>query len=94
MLHQVLLVVVNSSFDSRRLDDKIKKLDEQLMKHRDVIKKTRPGPGQDAAKRRALSVRPFCLITSTLPLQLTIVPCTVNKAFACAPAGAQAEAAV
>lgn len=31
------------------------------MKHRDVIKKTRPGPGQDAAKRRALSVRPSCL---------------------------------
>lgn len=30
------------------------------MKHRDVIKKTRPGPAQDAAKRRALSVRPLC----------------------------------
>ena len=27
------------------------------MKHRDAIKKTRPGPAQDAAKRRALSVR-------------------------------------
>ncbi len=26
------------------------------MKHRDAIKKTRPGPAQDAAKRRALSV--------------------------------------
>ncbi|CAL5221272.1 g3432 [Coccomyxa viridis] len=38
------------------LDDKIRKLDEQLMKHRDAIKKTRPGPAQDAAKRRALSV--------------------------------------
>ena len=30
------------------------------MKHRDAIKKTRPGPGQDAAKRRALSVRFSC----------------------------------
>ena len=29
------------------------------MKHRDAIKKTRPGPAQDAAKRRALSVRPL-----------------------------------
>ncbi|CAL8468439.1 g7979 [Coccomyxa elongata] len=38
------------------LDEKIRKLDEQLMKHRDAIKKTRPGPAQDAAKRRALSV--------------------------------------
>lgn len=44
-----------------RLDDKIRKLDEQLMKHRDAIKKTRPGPAQDAAKRRALSVSPLCL---------------------------------
>ena len=39
-----------------RMDEKIRKLDEQLMKHRDVIKKTRPGPAQDAAKRRALNV--------------------------------------
>ncbi|KAK9845964.1 hypothetical protein WJX81_007037 [Elliptochloris bilobata] len=38
------------------LDEKVRKLDEQLMKHRDVIKKTRPGPAQDAAKRRALNV--------------------------------------
>ena len=42
-----------------RLDEKIRKMDEQLMKHRDVIKKTRPGPAQEAAKRRALSVWPI-----------------------------------
>lgn len=42
------------------LDDKIRKLEEQLMKHRDAIKKTRPGPAQDAAKRRALSVSMTC----------------------------------
>ena len=41
----------------RRLDEKIRKLDEQLMKHKDIIRKTRPGPGQEAAKRRALMVR-------------------------------------
>ena len=39
-----------------RLEEKIRKLDEQLLKHRDAIKKTRPGPGQEAAKRRALAV--------------------------------------
>lgn len=40
-----------------RLDDKIKKLDEQLIKHREAIQKLRPGPAQDNAKRRALNVR-------------------------------------
>lgn len=38
------------------LDEKIRKLDEQLLKHRENIKKTRPGPAQEAAKRRALGV--------------------------------------
>ncbi|KAK9830504.1 hypothetical protein WJX72_012115 [[Myrmecia] bisecta] len=38
------------------LDDKIRKLDEQLVKHREQIKKCRPGPAQEAAKRRALGV--------------------------------------
>lgn len=42
-----------------RLDEKIRKLDEQLVKHRDTIKKTRAGPAQEAAKRRALGVRIF-----------------------------------
>ena len=44
---------------SLRLDDKIRKLDEQLLKHKDTIQKTR-GPAQDAAKRRALVVRDPC----------------------------------
>jgi charged multivesicular body protein 5 len=39
-----------------RLDEKIRKLDEQLAKHRETIKKARPGPAQEAAKRRALVV--------------------------------------
>ena len=39
-----------------RLDEKLRKLDEQLVKHREVIKRTRPGPAQEAAKRRALNV--------------------------------------
>lgn len=39
-----------------RLDEKIRKLDEQLSQHRAQIKKCRPGPAQEAAKRRALQV--------------------------------------
>lgn len=38
------------------LDEKVRKLDEQLLKHREAIQKCRPGPAQDAAKRRALNV--------------------------------------
>lgn len=45
---------LNTRGDS--VDEKIRKLDEQLAKHKDIIKKTRPGPAQEAAKRRALTV--------------------------------------
>lgn len=38
------------------LDEKIRKLDEQLLKHRDNIRKTRPGPAQQAAQQRAMAV--------------------------------------
>lgn len=36
-----------------RLDEKIRKLEEQLLKHREAIRRARPGPAQEAAKRRA-----------------------------------------
>ncbi|GLC35560.1 hypothetical protein PLESTB_000193800 [Pleodorina starrii] len=39
-----------------KTDEKIKALDEQLAKYKEQIKKTRPGPAQDAIKRRALQV--------------------------------------
>ena len=42
-----------------RLDDKIRKLDEQLLKAKEAIHRMRPGPSQDSAKRRALTVRSF-----------------------------------
>lgn len=38
------------------VDEKIKKLDAELAKHREIIKKARPGPAQEAAKRRAMQV--------------------------------------
>lgn len=39
------------------LDEKIKKLDAQLIPLREQIRRARPGPAQEAAKRRALQVR-------------------------------------
>jgi charged multivesicular body protein 5 len=39
-----------------RVDVKIKKLDDQLIKYKEQIKKTRPGAAQDAIKRRAIQV--------------------------------------
>lgn len=38
------------------LDGKIRDLDEQLIRHREAIKRCRPGPAQEAAKQRALNV--------------------------------------
>lgn len=52
----LIRLILSSFFTHDRLDEKIRKLDEQLIKHRDAIKKTRPGPAQEAAKRRAMTV--------------------------------------
>lgn len=38
------------------VDDKIKKLDAELARYKDQIKKTRPGPAQEAIKARAMRV--------------------------------------
>jgi len=49
---------VSASMDARggSLDEKIRKLDAELLKHKDMIKRTRPGPAQEAAKQRAMRV--------------------------------------
>lgn len=49
---------VNSNVAARgdTLDEKIRKLDQELIRHRDAIKRTRPGPAQEAAKGRAMRV--------------------------------------
>lgn len=39
-----------------RVDEQIAKLEGQLVTFREQIKKARPGPAQDAIKRRALGV--------------------------------------
>lgn len=38
------------------MDGKIKKLDVQLHRYKEQIKKTRPGPAQEAVKARAMRV--------------------------------------
>lgn len=49
---------VSNNMNTRggNLDERIKKLDAELLKHREAIKKLRPGPAQEAAKQRALRV--------------------------------------
>jgi charged multivesicular body protein 5 len=36
------------------VDEKIKKLDEELARYKEQIRKTRPGPSQEAIKARAI----------------------------------------
>ncbi|RRT54272.1 hypothetical protein BHE74_00058286 [Ensete ventricosum] len=38
------------------VDEKIKKLDAELARYKEQIKKTRPGPAQEAVKARAMRV--------------------------------------
>lgn len=47
-----------SSIDSRgeSIDKKIARLDQELGKYRDQMKKMRPGPGQNAVKQKAMRV--------------------------------------
>lgn len=38
------------------VDEKIKKLDAELSRYKEQIRKTRPGPAQEAVKARAMRV--------------------------------------
>jgi charged multivesicular body protein 5 len=38
------------------IDEKVKKLDGELFRYREQIKKTRPGPAQEAIKARAMRI--------------------------------------
>jgi len=38
------------------VDEKIKKLDAELARYKEQIKKTRPGPAQEAVKARAMRI--------------------------------------
>lgn len=58
-----------ANLDARgtRIDEQIKKLDAQLMQFREQIKKTRPGPAQEALKRRALTVSSYLVHSCKRP---------------------------
>ena len=65
-----------------RLDEKIRKLDEQLAQHRAQIKKCRPGPAQEAAKRRALQV-PGDKPLAHVCINNTTTACTAYDTWSC-----------
>ena len=50
----LLLFQINKRGES--VDEKIKKLDVELSRYKEQIKKTRPGPAQEAVKARAMRV--------------------------------------
>lgn len=49
-----VLFQINKRGDN--VDEKIKKLDAELVRYKEQIKKTRPGPAQEAVKARAMRV--------------------------------------
>ena len=52
----VHLVKQSMAARGETVDEKIRKLDVELGKYRDQLRKARPGPAQEAVKRRAMLV--------------------------------------
>lgn len=50
------------------VDEKIKKLDAELARYKEQIKRTRPGPAQEAVKARAMRVLKQKRMSVTLPI--------------------------
>ncbi|KAK9170309.1 hypothetical protein Syun_002449 [Stephania yunnanensis] len=73
------LILISKRGDN--VDDKIKKLDAELSRYREQIKKTRPGPAQEAVKARAMRIlKQKHLPVSYKSLKLILIP-TNNEAF-------------
>jgi charged multivesicular body protein 5 len=53
-LYDDVVVVVQMNKRGDTVDEKIKKLDAELFKYKEQIKRTRPGPAQEAVKARAM----------------------------------------
>ena len=53
-MYLCMCVQINKRGDT--VDEKIKKLDGELFRYREQIKKTRPGPAQEAIKARAMRI--------------------------------------
>lgn len=54
LIYQFLYVQINKRGDT--VEEKIKKLDAELARYKEQLKKTRPGPAQEAVKARAMRV--------------------------------------
>lgn len=50
----LLLIQINKRGES--VDEKIKRLDGELARYKEQIKRTRPGPAQEAVKARAMRI--------------------------------------
>ncbi|KAE9451260.1 hypothetical protein C3L33_16845, partial [Rhododendron williamsianum] len=55
-LPKLLVHVLQINKRGETVDEKIKRLDNELARYKDQIKKTRPGPAQEAVKARAMRV--------------------------------------
>ena len=67
-----------------RIDEQLKKLDAQLMQFKEQIKRTRPGPAQEALKRRALTVRSGeRRVVFARVMMMTMLPRTAERAAFC-----------
>jgi hypothetical protein len=53
-LHSMRVAGCQVNKRGETVDEKIKKLDEELARYKDQIRKTRPGPSQEAIKARAI----------------------------------------
>ncbi len=53
-MYDDVVVVLQMNKRGDTVDEKIKKLDAELFKYKEQIKRTRPGPAQEAVKARAM----------------------------------------
>lgn len=54
--NQIYISILQINKRGDTVDEKIKKLDAELARYKEQIKKTRPGPAQEAVKARAMRV--------------------------------------
>lgn len=57
-IYNSFIYIFNSQINKRgeTVDEKIKRLENELGRYREQIKRTRPGPAQEAVKARAMRV--------------------------------------
>lgn len=55
-MYSLRYVLLQINKRGENVDEKIQKLDAELVRYKEQIKKTRPGPAQEAVKARAMRV--------------------------------------